>query len=319
MQAVVVTRYGSPEVLQVQEVNKPTPKDNEVLIKIHASSVSSGDTHIRRADPFMVRLVYGFQRPKSAILGNEVAGIVEAIGKEVTKFKVGDEVYGSAGFTLGTNAEYITLHEDGSIGPKPSNLSFEEAAAIPFGANASVYFLRDKANIQPGQKILINGASGSLGTAAIQLAKYYGAHVTAVTSGVNAELVRSLGADEVIDYTKEAITQNGVTYDFIFDTVGKLSFSGSKSSLKEDGLFLAAAAGLSGFAQTFLTSLTGGKKMVADVVKENQDNLLFFKELIEAGHLRPVIDRTYPLEETAEAHRYVDTGRKKGNVVIRVV
>lgn len=318
MQAVVVTRYGSPDVLQVQEVEKPSPKDNEILIKIHASSVSSGDSHIRRADPFMVRLVFGFNRPKTSILGNEFAGVVEAVGANVSNFKVGDEVYGAAGFSLGTNAEYIALPADGPIAPKPANLSFQEAAAIPFGATASLYFLRDKANLQAGQKILINGASGSLGTAAVQLAKYFGAEVTAVSSGANSELVRSLGADHVIDYTREDFTERGETYDVIFDTVGKISFAQSKSALKENGLFLMAAAGLSAYFQSFYTSIIGGKKVIADVAKERQGDLVFLKALIEADQYRPVIDRTFPLTETAEAHRYVDKGHKKGNVVILV-
>jgi NADPH:quinone reductase-like Zn-dependent oxidoreductase len=318
MKAIVVTRYGSPDVLQLQKVEKPVPKDHEVLIRIYASSVSSGDSRIRRADPFMVRLVYGFLRPKASILGNEFAGVVEAVGKDVSMFQPGDEVFGAAGFSLGTNAEYISLPENGAITHKPVNISFAQAAAIPFGATAALYFLRNKANIQPGQKILINGASGSLGTAAVQLAKHFGAHVTAVNSKANAQLVRSLGADEVVDYTHEDFTQNGETYDFIFDTIGKLSFSKSKASLKANGLFLAAAGGLSTFFQAFRTSLHGGKKVVAGVVQGLQADLNFLRELIEAGRMRAVIDRTYPLEQTAEAHRYVDKGHKKGNVVIHV-
>ena len=318
MKAIVVTRYGSPDVLQLQEVAKPTPKDHEVLIKIRASSVSSGDSRIRRADPFLVRFFYGFSRPKASILGNEFAGVIEAVGQGVTRFRPGDEVFGAAGFNLGTNAEYITLPEDGPIAHKPANITFEGAAVIPFGATAALHFLRDKANIQPGQKILINGASGSLGTAAIQLAKHFGAEVTAINSGANAELVRSLGADKMIDYTREDFTQSGETYDLIFDSIGKLSFAQSKGSLKEDGLFLAASAGLTEFFQAMWTSIIGGKKVGAGVVEEDQSALLFLKDLIETGKLRAVIDRTYTLEETAEAHRYVDKGHKKGNVVIRI-
>lgn len=318
MKAVIVTKYGPPEVLQLKEVKKPTPNDNEVLIKIHASTVSSGDARVRRADPFIIRLFSGLFRPNTAILGNEFAGEIEAVGKNVTRFKLGDPVFGGAGFKLGTNAEYITLPENGAIAIKPANLTYEEAAAIPFGSTTSLYFLRDKGNIQPGQKILINGASGSLGTAAVQLAKSFGAIVTGVASTANIELVKSLGADHVIDYTQEDFTQNGQTYDIIYDTVGKITFSRSKITLKQNGLFLAASAGVGQFMQMILTSITGGKKVIGGVVKGRQEDLVFLKELIEAGALKPVIDKRFKLEEMAEAHRHVDTGRKRGNVVILI-
>lgn len=318
MKAVVTTKYGSPEVLQLKEVEKPTPKDNEVLIKIYASTTTSGDARLRRADPFAIRLMYGFSKPKISILGNEFAGEIEAVGKDVTSFKKGDPVFGASGFSLGTNAEYISLPEDGAIAIKPANLTYEEAAAIPFGATASLFFLRDKGNIQPGQKILINGASGSLGTAAVQLAKIFGAEVTGVSSTANVELVKSLGADYVIDYTQEDFTKNGKTYDIIYDTVGKITFSRSKIALKQNGIFLAASGGLSDILNMLWTAIIGGKKVIGGVTPERQEDLIFLKGLIEAGELKPVIDKRYTFEQLVEAHRYVDTGRKRGNVVISV-
>ncbi len=316
MKAIVTTAYGSPDVLQLQEVPAPTPGDKEVRVKIHAATVTSGDARIRRADPFLIRLIYGWKRPKTPILGNEFSGVIESVGDSVTQFKKGDRVFGATGFKLGANAEYVVLPESGMVALKPENLTFEEAAAIPFGATAALFFLREKGRIRPGQKVLVIGASGSLGTAAVQLARYFGAEVTGVTSAGNADLVKSLGADKVIDYTREDYTRNGERYDLIFDTVGKASFSASKRILHPKGLFLAAAAGFSALFLALLSALTGGPKLVMGVVEERREDLDFLKGLLESGHLKPVVDRRYAFEQTAEAHRYVDTGRKKGNVVI---
>jgi NADPH:quinone reductase-like Zn-dependent oxidoreductase len=271
---------------------------------------------MRKAEPFAVRLFNGFIRPKRRILGSEFAGEIEAVGKNVRNFKTGDQVFGGTGFSLGANAEYICISEEQAVTIKPSNITYEEAAAIPFGSTTSLFFLRDKGRIQSGQKVLIIGASGSLGTAAVQLAKYYGANVTGVCSTANIELVKSLGSDQVIDYTKEDFTKNGETYDIIYETVGKTSFSQGKSCLKKNGLYLAAAAGLTEFIQMILTSMIGSKKIIGGVVNERKEDLIFLKELIEAGKIKSVIDRRYPLEEITRAHSYVDKGHKKGNVVI---
>ena len=317
MKAIVITNYGAPEVLQLGQVEKPVPKDNEVRIKIHATSVTSGDWHLRKADPFAVRLFFGLLRPQKNILGFVVAGEIESVGKDVQRFKKGDPVFGTTGMHFGAYAEYVCLPEDGVLALKPANMTYEEAAAIPFGGNTAWYFLK-KAHIQRGQKVLIYGASGAVGTAAVQLAKYLGAEVTAVCSTTNVEMVKSLGADKAIDYTKEDFTQSGETYDVIFDTVGKSSFSDCIRSLKKEGYLLLAAAGPTQMLQGIWTSLTSRRKVVSGVMSETAEDMVFFKELIEAGKIQPVIDRTYPLEQIAEAHRYVEKGHKKGNVVIKV-
>ena len=327
MKAIVYTEYGPPEVLHLEDVEKPAPKDDEVLIKIHATSVTTGDVNARGftfVPPGfgpLPRIMFGIRAPKLSILGSDVSGVIEAVGKDVRSFKEGDQVFGMDGETLGAYAEYVCRPEAGTLVMKPVNLRHEEAAAIPFGFSTALYFLREKADIQSEQKVLINGASGGVDTAAVQLAKYFGAEVTGVCSTRNLDLVKSLGADKVVDYTKDDFTQNGETYDIIFDTVvGKTSFSGTKNSLKENGIYLAVAGGLKEGVQMLWTSVFGSKKVVfgGGMASERKEYLQFIKELAEAGRIKPVIDKIYPLDQTAEAHRYVDSGRKKGNVVITV-
>ena len=327
MKAMVCTEHGPPEVLQLREVDKPVPRDNEVLIKVYATTVTAGDCNARGfvfIPPglgLLARLMLGFKKPKKPVLGVDVAGVIEATGKDVTLFQAGDQVYGIDGDGLGAYAEYKCLAETGALVRKPANLSYEEAATIPFGALTALYFLREKGNIQPGQKVLVNGASGSVGTAAVQLAKQFGAEVTGVCSTANLELVKSLGADQVIDYTREDFTKNGQTYDLIVDpVVGKTSFSACKNSLTPSGRYLAVAGGLPELFQMLWTSMTGGRKVVfgGGTACERKEYLTFLTELIEAGKLKPVIGRRYPLEQMVEAHRYVDTGHKQGNVAITV-
>jgi NADPH:quinone reductase-like Zn-dependent oxidoreductase len=325
LKAIVFTEYGPPDVLQLKEVEKPTPNDNEVLIKVYASSVSSGDYEMR-SSPFSTRfmaLLFGFNfgltSPKHTILGNEVAGKIEAIGKDVTQFNVGDLVYGHCGECYGANAEYVCLPEDAELVIKPDSLTFEEAASIPHGAHSALYFIRDQANVQPGQKVLIYGASGSVGSYAVQLAKYYGAEVTGVCSTRNLEMVKSLGADKVIDYTKEDFTQNGETYDVIYETVGKSSFEKNVGSLKEDGTYLAGRFGLPQIAKMGLASVRSDKKIVFGAAPGGKEDLAFITKLVEEEKIKPVVDRSYPLSETVEAHRYADTGHKRGGLIITVV
>jgi NADPH:quinone reductase-like Zn-dependent oxidoreductase len=324
MKAIVWTKYGSPDGLQLQEVNKPTPKDHEVLIRIYATTVSTADCELRSFKGFSalwlpLRIYIGIIRPtRIPILGQELAGEIEAVGKEVTRFRNGDQVFAWTGFRLGANAEYICMPEDGVLATKPSNMTYEEAAALPIGGLEAVHFLR-KGTIQSGQKVLINGAGGSIGTFAIQLAKYFGANVTGVDSTEKLDMLRSIGADQVIDYTQEDSTQSGETYDVIFDVVGKSSFSGSLRSLKPNGRYLLGNPGLSQRFRARWTSMSSSKQVIpyaARAASEITEDLNFLKELIEAGKIKSVIDRRYPLELSAEAHRYVDTGRKKGNVVI---
>jgi len=317
MKAIELQKYGAPDFLQMNEVKKPLPGENEILIKIHASSVSSGDARIRRADPFIIRFIFGFKRPRKTILGIVVAGEIETIGKNVSNYKVGDQVFGSSGMNFGAHAEYVAVPADAVLALKPANMTYEEAAAIPFGGTASIHFLR-KANIQAGQKVLIYGASGALGTLAVQLAKYYGAEVTAVCSTSNFELMYSLGADQVIDYTREDFTMNGKKYDAIFDTVGKSSYGKSLKSLKKGGHLLLASAGMGTMIIGSIASLFMSKKTVSGVIKESADDMNFFKQLIEKGKMKAVIDRIYTLKQISEAHAYVDKGHKKGNVVIAV-
>lgn len=317
MNAVVAAGYGSPDVLRLEQVEKPAPKDNEILIKIHATSVSSGDARIRRADPFIIRLIFGLKKPRKSILGVVVAGEIEAIGKSVSNYKVGDQVFGSTGMCFGAHAEYVAIPGNSVLAAKPNGMSYEEAAAIPFGGTASLHFLK-LANIQQGQKVLIYGASGAIGTLAVQLAKNYGAEVTAVCSSSNISLVKSLGADKVIDYTKEDFSKNDEKYDIFFDTVGKSSMLKSMKSLKKGGQLLLASAGMFSMLGGFIASMIMAKQIVSGIIKETVDDLNFFKNLIEEGKVKPVIDRIYTLRQIVEAHTYVDQGHKKGNVIISV-
>ncbi|MFC1920095.1 NAD(P)-dependent alcohol dehydrogenase [Chloroflexota bacterium] len=320
MKAIIYTKYGPPDVLQLKEVEKPTPKDDEVLVKIHATSVHIGDMRLRSFTVptivrFFFRLAMGIRGPRKQILGSELAGEIEAVGKDVKLFKEGDQVFGDTGQRLGAYAEYVCLPEKAILATKPANLTYEETAAGPVSALAALYYLR-KANIQNGQQVLINGASGALGTAAVQLAKHFGAEVTGVCSTVNLELVKSLGADYVIDYTIEDFTKSGQTYDIIFDAIGKSSFSRCKGSLKQGGKYLFSNIKMAIILQMLWTSIIGSKKAIFGNPSSSVDDLIFLKELMETGNLKPVIDKTYPLEQMVEAHRYVDAGHKKGNVVI---
>jgi NADPH:quinone reductase-like Zn-dependent oxidoreductase len=324
MKAIVYTEYGSADVLHLQEVEKPTPKDNEVLIKVHATTVTAGDCNARGfvfVPPgfgFLARMMFGLRKPRQPILGVEISGEIVQVGKDVKLFKKGDQVFGSSE-KYGVYAEYTSMAEDARLVMKPANVTHAEAASIPFGASTALYFLRDMAKLQPGQKVLIIGASGCTGVYAVQLAKYYGAEVTGVCSTRNLEMVHSLGAEHVVDYTKEDFTQNAETYDVILDMVpGKSRFARYKGSLKSNGLYIAGAGGLESFAQMAWTGITGGKKVIAAMAPDRKEDLVFLKELLEAGKLKPVIDRRYPLEKTAEAHRYADTGRKRGSVVITI-
>jgi NADPH:quinone reductase-like Zn-dependent oxidoreductase len=322
MKAIVATAYGSPEVLQVKEVEKPTPKDNELLVKVHATTVNAGDCRMRSftVPPIFWlpgRIALGFRKPRNPIFGMELAGEVEAVGKDVKRFKVGDQVFASTFEQhFGAHAEYKCLPEDGAVETKPQHLTYAEAATLPIGAHTALFFLK-AGKIQPGQKVLINGASGSVGTFAVQLAKYFGAEVTGVCSTRNVALVKSLGADTDIDYTQEDFTKNGETYDILFDTVGKTSFSQCKGSLKSNGCYLhtvMVGAALKGLWY----SMTTDKNVIGGTAVVGAEELVFLKELSEMGRLKPVIDRCYPLEQMTEAHQYVDQGHKKGNVVIMV-
>ncbi len=325
MKAIVYTQYGSPDVLQFKDVEKPTPKDNEVLVKIHAASANPADWHTMRATPFLARLVNGFFKPKNHRLGADVAGRVEAVGSTVTQFHVGDDVYGCLSLSeMSSFAEYVCVREDAALALKPANLTFEQAAAVPLAAFTALQGLRDTGHIQAGQKVLINGASGGVGTFAVQIAKSYGAEVTGVCSTRNLDMVRSIGADHVMDYTREDFTNNGQRYDLIYCAVGNRSISDYQRALKPQG-----ACVIAGFTNMRLLfeymilgprrSKVGGKQVgLMPTMKPNQKDLTFLNELLESGKVEPVIDRCYPLNETAEAIRYLETGHAKGKVVIAV-
>lgn len=322
MKAVVWTKYGPPDVLRLKEIAKPTPKEHEVLIKVYAATVTAGDCEVRSLKvPLFIglpmRLYVGLRKPKRiTILGQELAGEIEAVGREVTKFKKGDPVFAPTFFRFGAYAEYVCLPEKYPV-LKPANMTYEEAATIPTGGINGLHFLR-VANVQSAERVLINGAGGSIGTYAVQIAKSFGAEVTAVDSAEKLAMLRSIGADHVIDYTREDFTRNGEAHDVIIDVVGKSSFSRSVRSLKQNGRYILGNPGLLGMIRGRRTSKTSEKKAIVAVANYKTEDYTFLKELIEAGKIKPVIDRRYPLEQTAEAHRYVETGDKKGNIVITV-
>jgi NADPH:quinone reductase-like Zn-dependent oxidoreductase len=317
MKTIIYTEYGSPDVLQLKEVAKPAPKDNEVLVKIYAASANAADWHLMRAEPFLARLENGLLKPKNTKLGADIAGRVEAVGRNVTQFQAEDEVFGGLPLNeLGGFAEYVCANED-AVALKPARLTFEQAAAVPLAAFTALQGLRDKGQIQSGQKVLINGASGGVGSFAVQIAKSFGTEVTGVTSTRNLDLVRSIGADHVFDYTQEDFTQNGQRYDLIFDAVGNRSVSDYQRALSPNGL--CAVAGFTSLSRMFQIMLLGGKKVgMMETAKGNKKDLLFIKELLEAGKVVPVIDRCYPFSDVADAIRYLETGHAQGKIVITV-
>ena len=322
MKAAVLTRYGPPDSVEIQDIPAPVPRDNEVLVRVHASTVCYGDRMIRSGPP-IVRLMNGIRRPKTNVLGVDLSGTVAAVGTRVTRFAPGDQVFGSRGDKFGAHAEFACVAEDGLLARKPANMTLEDAAAIFVGAACSLHFLR-KARIQPGERVLVHGASGSLGTFAVQLAKYYGAHVTAVCGTANVELVRSLGADDVIDYTKRDFTREGVAYDVICDVMAMAGFPHNLRALKPRGryLFVGFPSGVPAIVSALLNGLwvhlRGRAVFMAGPAAPVQADLEFLKTLIEAGHLRSVVGRTYAMRDIAEAHRYADTGHKVGNVVVLI-
>ncbi len=320
MKAAIITQYGSPDVVQVTQVAKPTPKDNEVQVSVQMACVTPSDCAFRKGDPFIIKLLYGLKKPKSPVGGVEFAGIISAVGKDVTLFKVGDAVMGMSPDTFGAHGEYLCLPESKTIVPKSASISNEDAVGIVDGALTALIFIRDVAKLKKGQKILINGASGAVGAYGVQIAKYYGAEVTGVCSGRNVELVKSLGADHVIDYTQTDFTNNGQTCDVIFDAIGKSSFSACKKALLPKGVYMTTVPTLTIIKDILWTMLWGSKKakFTTAGLKQNKDNLNFVQSLAEAGHLKAVLDRCYPLDDIVEAYRYVDTERKRGNVLISV-
>ena len=330
MKAVVYTEYGPPEVLQIKDIEKPIPKNNEILIRVYATALNYGDIVTRNFKnipsrefhmplPFLLptRISFGLTKPKKKILGAELAGEVEAIGKDVNRFKTGDQVFAYPGAKMGANAEYMCMTEDAMVGLKPKNMTYEEACGVPYGGIMALSHLK-KANIQKGHKVLINGASGGIGSMGLQLAKYYGAEVTAVCGTPRLEYVKALGADKVIDYTKEDFTENGETYDLIYDILGKSSFSKCKASLTENGFYLLASFKMRKVFQMLRTSIVGKKKVICAIASEKQEDLTLLKELVEAGKIKTIIDRTFSLDQTAEAHRYYEEGLKKGQIVISI-
>ncbi len=320
MKAVVQDRYGPPEVLRIEEVERPVPKDDEVLVRVRASTITQTDAHARRADLFLWRFVLGLRRPRSRTLGVELAGEIDAVGAAVTEFKVGDAVFGGPSTYFGAHAEYVCVRESGPLALKPAGMSFDEAAAVCDGAFQALSTLR-LADAKPGRRIVIYGASGALGTAAVQLAKHLGAHVTAVCGTDHVELVRSLGADEVIDYRREDFTKNGQTYDAIIDAVGKYSFRRGRRSLKPGGVYVATDGGrflIETIALLVATRWVGTKRVRGAIGRRSKQDVRLLKQLIEAGEFRAVVDRRYPMDQAADAHRYVETWRKAGNVVLTI-
>ena len=320
MKAIVNNRYGPPNVLEIVEIEKPSPKNNEILVSIKATTVTTADCMMRRGDTFVSRILLGFSRPKKKyqILGTEFSGVIESIGNKVSIFKPGDEVYAFRGFGTGCYAEYKCIKENASIALKPENTNFAEAASFVDGATTALFFLKDKANIQKGQKVLINGASGSIGSFAVQLSKNFGAEVTGVCSTKNIEMVKALGADHVIDYTKTDFTKTGELYDIIFDTVSKSSFSQSKNSLKYGGKYIVTVMSFKRVVLSLLTKLCKKRKLIFAMSVNKTEGLKYIKSLIEKGHLKTVIDRHYKLNEISHAHKYVEEGHKRGNVVIEI-
>ena len=331
MKAMVYTQYGPPEVLRLTEVDKPAPKDNEILIKVAATSVQYGDAMVRNmgnltlADfnmPALLwlpsRLYFGFRKPKKTILGAELSGVVDAVGKDVTRFATGDEVFAYRGQLMGSYCEYLCMPEDGTVATKPANLSFSEAAVIPYGAIMATSLLK-KANIEPGQKVLINGASGGIGSAALQVAKnHYGAEVHGVCSTQRLDYVKALGASRAIDYTQEDITQSGETYDLIIDILGRSSFSRCKRSLKPNGTYFLVSFKMKPLLQMLWTKYVGNKRVIATFGSDKAKDILEAKELIEAGQIQPIVHKSFPLEQAAEAHRYYESGEKRGSIAIIV-
>lgn len=330
MKAITYTEYGSPDVLQLREITKPRPKDNEILIRIRATRVNYGDMLARKFGNITskefnmpgillipARLDFGIRKPKKYILGSEFSGVIESVGKEVKRFKAGDAVFGYRGPSFGAYAEYLCMPESGLVTHKPSTMSFEEATLVPYGALTALSHFK-KVNIQPGQKVLIIGASGGIGSAGVQLAKYFGAEVTGVCGTAKLEFVKVLGADKVIDYSKEDFTQSAEKYDLIYDILGKSSFEKCQSLLTSKGILLYASFKVKQLIQMMQTSKSTGKKVICTFSSENLDDLNFIKDLVEAGKYKTLIDKRFPLEETAEAHRYYESGKNTGNVVITV-
>lgn len=328
MKAIIYAEYGAPEVLHLKELEKPTPKDQEILIRVHAAAVNYGDLTARNFKNittrqfnmpgfllFPVKMAFGLRKPKRQVLGSELSGVVEAVGKNVTKFKPGDEVFAYPAMAMGAYAEYLCMPENKAVAHKPAGMPHAEAASLPYGGIMALGLLRS-ANIQPEQKVLIVGASGGIGSMAVQLAKYYGAEVTAVCSGAGAEYVRSLGASHVIDYTREDFSQNGIQYDLIFDVLGRTSFARCKRSLTPAGRLVYVSFKMKQLAQMVLTSMTGGRRVICAMAADSPKDLLLVKSLAEAGKVKAIIDKTFPLEQAAEAHRYLEKGGQKGKVVI---
>lgn len=320
MKAAVLKQYGGPESVQIEKVTKPTPADNEILVKVYASAINSADVRLRKADPFVIRFMLGVFGPKNAILGMDFSGVVESVGKSVTRFNPGDEVFGSTVASgMKAHAEYLTIAEEGLVLPKPHILTHEEAPSFYFGGSASLHFLK-KGGIKSGDSVLIYGASGALGVYAVQLAKYFGAEVTTVSSGRNIPMLRELGADHTLDYSKGEYESNQNEYDIIFDTIGKSPFGKSVRLLRNEGKYLRAVHLSPGvMLQGLWVNLTTSKRVIGGVASDNKDDLEYLTSLMGERHLKPVMDRTFPLMNIQEAHAYVGTGRKRGSVIVKMI